>query len=69
MLKNSKLWVDAETIAQDFDISKTKAYQIIRELNQQLKAARPTAIIFAGKVNRKWYEAACLNNIGKEDEV
>ena len=54
MLKNSKLWVDAETIAQDFDISKTKAYQIIRELNQQLKAAHPTAIIFAGKVNRKW---------------
>ena len=29
-------------------------------MNAQLKEEHPTALIIAGKVNRIWYEEACL---------
>lgn len=69
MQENNKPYVNAKEISSDFDISLPKAYQIIKTLNNELKKAHPTAIILAGKVNRIWYEAACLKNSSrKEDE-
>ena len=61
-----KQYVDVETLMNDFDISKPKAYAIIRKLNEALKKAHPNAIIIAGKVNKKWYEEeACLHKDNK----
>ncbi len=60
MSQSDKMYVSAAEIAQDFDISKPKAYQIIKELNSELKKSCPKAIVLAGKVNRIWYEEACL---------
>ncbi len=57
---NEKIYVGVYEVAKDFDISKQKAYQIIKQLNKQLKDNCPTAIIISGKVNRIWYEEACL---------
>lgn len=57
---NDKLYVGVDEVTKDFDISKQKAYQIIKQLNKQLKDTCPTAIIISGKVNRIWYEEACL---------
>ncbi|MBR5177992.1 MAG: hypothetical protein IKW90_04205 [Lachnospiraceae bacterium] len=57
---NEKIYVGVYEVAKDFDISKQKAYQINKQLNKQLKDNCPTAIIISGKVNRIWYEEACL---------
>ena len=53
------LMIGADTVANDLDVSKSKAYDIIRKLNQELLEKNPQAIVIAGKVNRLWYEA-CL---------
>lgn len=39
---------------------KQKAYEVIKELNAEMKAQNPRAIVVNGKVNRIWYEEACL---------
>ena len=54
------LYIGVETVQHDIGVSRAKAYDIIKELNSSLKAAHPGAIIVAGKVNRLWYEEACL---------
>ena len=54
------LFVTVDEIQQQCGVSRAKAYQIIRELNQELKKQNPRAIIISGKVNRTWYEEACL---------
>ena len=61
-MMTEKMYVGVDTIMRDFDISRPKAYTIIQQLNRQLKEAYPTAIIIAGKVNRNWYNKACLKN-------
>lgn len=57
---NDKLYVGVETVMSDFDISKPKAYAIIHKLNEELIKKHPAAIVVAGKVNRYWYDEACL---------
>ena len=57
-----KKYVVVTTVMRDFDVSRAKAYIIIRSLNQRLLETHPNAIIVAGKVNRIWYEDACLLN-------
>ena len=37
-----------------------ESYVIPEELNAAMKADNPKAIVVAGKVNRIWYEEACL---------
>lgn len=54
------LFVDAARVQADFGVSRAKAYEIIRTLNADLKKQNPRAIVVAGKVNRIWYEEACL---------
>ena len=52
------LYVGVETVKQDLGVSRAKAYEIIKELNNSMKAEYPRAIIVSGKVNRIWYEEA-----------
>ncbi len=54
------LFIGVDTVVYDLGVSKAKAYNVIRELNKELKAQNPRAIVVAGKVNRVWYEEACL---------
>lgn len=62
-MENSKpLFVNVDTVRSDLGVSRAKAYQIIKELNNELKKQHPMAIVVAGKVNRVWYEEACLQH-------
>ena len=55
------LFVGVDTVKFDLGVSRAKAYEVIRELNAAaMKAENPKAIVVAGKVNRIWYEEACL---------
>ena len=58
--KEKALFVNVETVQNDLGVSRAKAYQVIKDLNEQLKKKHPMAIVVAGKVNRVWYEEACL---------
>lgn len=58
--ENLPLFIDAARVQKDFGVSRAKAYEIIRSLNESLKKENPLAIVVAGKVNRIWYEEACL---------
>jgi len=57
---NKSLFVGVDTVQRDLGVSRAKAYEVIRELNHQLKEQYPRAIVVAGKVNRKWYEEALI---------
>ena len=59
-LNKEPLFVGVETVQFDFGVSRAKAYDIIRNLNDELRKQHPKAIIVAGKVNRFFYEEACL---------
>ena len=54
------LFIGVDTVIFDLGVSRAKAYDVIRELNEELKKEHPKAIVVAGKVNRIWYEEACL---------
>lgn len=55
----NSIFVGAQIVMKDCDVSRTKAYKIIRQLNADLKKAHPAALIIPGKVNRSYYEYAC----------
>ena len=54
------LFVGVDTVMFDLGVSRAKAYDVIRELNEELKKEHPKAIVVSGKVNRIWYEEDCL---------
>ena len=54
------LFGGVDTVRFDLGVSRAKAYEVIKELNRELKAENPKAIVVAGRVNRIWYEEACL---------
>ncbi|MBO4907735.1 MAG: hypothetical protein J6Y58_04125 [Clostridiales bacterium] len=54
------LFIGVDKVMFDLGVSRAKAYDVIKELNAQLKKEHPRAIVVAGKVNRIWYEEACL---------
>lgn len=54
------MFVGVDTVKYDLGVSRAKAYEVIKDLNRQLKAQNPRALIVSGKVNRIWYEEACL---------
>lgn len=59
MEKNTQtlpLLVDANYVSEDLGVSRSKAYSIIRQLNNTLKKSHPNTIIVTGRVNRLWYQ-------------
>ena len=46
--------IDAAEVAQILDVSKSFAYKVVRELNEELK--NKGFITIAGKVSRKYFE-------------
>ena len=54
------LFVGVDTVIFDLGVSRAKAYNVIKQLNKEMKEQNPHAIVVSGKVNRIWYEEACL---------
>ena len=44
------------------DLWASEKADYLKELNNELKKQHPLAIVVAGKVNRVWYEEACLQH-------
>ena len=53
-MSNESFWINADDVAACMGISKSKAYKIIKVLNDELKAKG--YITVAGKVSRKYFE-------------
>lgn len=51
-----KLYVQADEICEDWGVSKSQAYKMIKELNDRMLSENPNLIVLAGKVNRRFYE-------------
>ena len=58
--RNTTLFATVAEVQNDLGVSRAKAYDVIKDLNKQLKEQYPRAIIISGKVNRKWYEEALM---------
>ena len=54
------LFVGVDTVKYDLGVSRDKAYEVIKQINKEMKEQNPRAIVVSGKVNRIWYEEACL---------
>ena len=48
-----KMFVTAEEVANDFEISRAKAYNMIRQMNEELEQRGYLTV--AGRVSRKYY--------------
>lgn len=57
---NKPMFIGVSTVQNDLGVSRSKAYGIIRQLNAEMKEQNPTALVVAGRLNRIWYEEACL---------
>ena len=62
--ESKPVFVGVDTVIRDTGVSRAKAYQIMRDLNAQMKEKYPSALIVHGRVNRIWYEEACLTKAG-----
>ena len=47
------MFIRADEVAQELDVSKPRAYKLIRQLNDELKAKG--FITIAGRVNRQYF--------------
>lgn len=43
------LFVGVDTVKYDLGVSRAKAYEVIKELNKEMKAQNPRAIVVNGK--------------------
>ena len=62
MKKGLPLFVGVDTVKFDLGVSRAKAYEVIKQLNKEMKEQNPRAIVVSGKVKRIWYEEACLKS-------
>lgn len=62
MVTNRKntIYVDVNEVCNDWGVSRSKGYAIIKQLSQQMRAENPKLLVISGKVNRKYYEEVCL---------
>lgn len=56
------MFVGVDTVKFDLGVSRAKAYEVIKQLNKEMKEQNPRAIVVSGKVNRIRYEEACLKS-------
>ena len=59
-MSKTAMYVGAQEVMDDWGVSRPQAYKMIRELNERLKSEHPKALMVAGKINRQYYEEACL---------
>lgn len=56
------VYVSVDEICEDWGVSRSKGYAIIKELSEQMKKENPKLLVMSGKLNRKYYEEVCLMN-------
>ena len=60
-IKNTKpMYVGVDEVCADWGVSRSKGYAIIKQLSDQMKAENPKLLTMAGKINRFYYEEACM---------
>ncbi len=60
--QKSSVYVDVDEVCNDWGVSRSKGYAIIKELSEQMKKENPKLLVMSGKLNRKYYEEVCLKN-------
>lgn len=53
-------YVDVNEVCEDWGVSKSKGYQIIRELSEQMKEENPKLLTMSGKINRIYYDEVMM---------
>ena len=67
MKKNDKpAYVDVTEVCRDWGCSRSKGYAIIKQLSEQMKAENPRLLTMSGKINRIYYEEACMRRQAME---
>ncbi len=58
--KTKPMYVGVDEVCADWGVSRSKGYAIIKQLSDQMKAENPKLLTMAGKINRIYYEEACM---------
>jgi len=61
----NKRFVTSEEVQEDFGVSRAKAYEMIRQLNEELEQAG--YLVVRGRVSRKYYLERTYGDIEPED--
>lgn len=57
--------ITAGEVAEILQVSRNKSYQIINDLNKQMKEENPRYIVIRGKANRKYFEESLYGTSSK----
>lgn len=58
--RRDSIYVDVNEVCSDWGVSRSKGYAIIKQLSEQMHEENPKLLVISGKINRKYYEEACL---------
>lgn len=58
--KRKTVYVDVNEICADWGVCRSKGYAIIKELSNRMKKENPRVLVISGKINRIYYEEACM---------
>ncbi|NLL76488.1 MAG: hypothetical protein GX235_04485 [Clostridiales bacterium] len=53
-------YVDVAEVCEDWNVSRSKGYAIIKQLSEQMKKENPKLLVMSGKINRIYYEEVCM---------
>ena len=60
MREKKTMYVGVQEICDDWGVSRSKAYAIIKQLSKQMQEENPKLLTMAGKINRTYYEEVCM---------
>ena len=60
MDKKKTMYVGVQEVMEDWGCCKSKGYDIINQLSKQMHEENPKLLVMRGKINRVYYEEACL---------
>lgn len=60
--KRMSVYVGVDEVCRDWGCSRSKGYAIIKQLSEQMKAENPKLLVMSGKINRVYYNEACMKN-------
>lgn len=60
MEKGKTLYVGVKEVCEDWGCSRSKGYDIIKQLSEQMHKENPKLLVMSGKINRIYYEEVCM---------
>lgn len=54
------VYVDVNEVCADWGVCRSKGYAIIKDLSERMKKENPKLLVMSGKINRIYYEEACM---------